>query len=153
MIAIPDLKKLENYYDINQTHANWSFWASLCSVVAGLTTLLIGVFLVYSKNASEAGVVTTVAGVLTEFIAAGFFYLYNKNLKQLNLFYEKLVKLQDTMLAIELVNQLPENIRMNMLETTISMLLTRNEPKSNMSPELIKAYTEAIQSRERTRPS
>jgi hypothetical protein len=82
--------------------------------------------------------------VLTQLIGAGFFYLYSRNIKQLNVFYEKLVKHQDTMYAIGLVGHLPEARRAQAFETVIATLLTRNEPKSPMSPELAKVITDAM---------
>jgi hypothetical protein len=80
----------------------------------------------------------------TQFIGAGFFYLYSKNLTQLNVFYQQLVKYQDTMYAIGLVSHIPEARRAPTYETIIATLLTRNEPKTEMSPELVRAYAEAM---------
>ena len=46
------------------------------------------------------------------------------------------------------VHQLPEDRRPDVIETVISMLLTRNEPKSApMSPELAKVITDAMQAK------
>ena len=147
-LATPDeIQKLQRYYEINLNHARWSFWASLVSVAVGLAVLLFGVFMLYTQETHEAGVTATVAGVLSEFISATFFYLYNKNLKQLNFFYEKLIKFQDTYWAMGLVNHLPEEKRPEMWVTIISNLIMRNEPRSEMSPELVRAYTEAMQSK------
>ena len=85
------------------------------------------------------------AGVISEFLSATFFYLYNKNLKQLNFFYEKLIKFQDTYWAIALANGLPEDKKAAMIEIIITNLIVRNEPKKEMSPELVRAYSEAMQ--------
>jgi len=144
-MPIPDeIQKLQEYYEVNLDHARWSFWAALGSVVVGLIVLLVGVYMLYTKSGIEAGVTATVAGVLSEFISATFFYLYNKNLKQLNLFYEKLIKFQDTYWAMGLVNHLPESERAGMWKVIITKLITRNEPPAEMSPELVRAYGEAM---------
>lgn len=145
MVIPIELEKLQKYYEINLTHARWSFWASLGSVIVGLVTLLFGVFMLYVKESLQAGVIATVAGVTSEFLSATFFYLYNKNLKQLNFFYEKLIKFQDTYWAMELANSLPEDKKAAMLEIIISNLVMRNEPRTEMSPELVRAYGEAMQ--------
>lgn len=147
-MAIPDeIQKLQSYYEVNLSHARWSFWASLSSVIIGMITLLAGIYLLYVKEAPETGIVATTAGVLSEFISATFFYLYNKNLKQLNYFYEKLIKFQDTYLAMGLINHLPEKERPEMFKAVISNLIIRNEPRTEMSPELVRAYAEAMRSR------
>lgn len=147
MTTPDEIQKLQRYYEINLNHARWSFWASLLSVAIGMIVLLVGVFMLYAHETSGAGIIATVAGVLSEFISATFFYLYNKNLQQLNFFYEKLIKFQDTYWAMGLVNHLPEDRRSDMWVTIISNLIMRNEPKSEMSPELVRAYAEAMQSR------
>jgi hypothetical protein len=146
-MATPDeITRLQRYYEINLDHARWSFWASLGSVIVGMIALLGGIFLLYTQESSRDGAIATVAGVLSEFISATFFYLYNKNLKQLNFFYEKLIKFQDTYWAMGLVNHLPEEERPQMWVTIITNLIMRNEPRSEMSPELVRAYSEAMQS-------
>jgi hypothetical protein len=113
-------------------------------VIVGLIVLLFGVHMLYTKTGIEAGVTAKVAGILSEFISATFFYLYNKNLKQLNLFYEKLIKFQDTYWAMGLVNHLAESERASMWKVIITKLMTRNEPQTEMSPELVRVYSEAM---------
>jgi hypothetical protein len=135
---------LERYYRVNQLHLQWSFWLSLAALVVGLCALLAGVALVFRGQDALVTSITTIGGVLTQFIGAGFFFLYSRNLKQLNIFNEQLVKLQDTNYAIGFVQHLPEDRRAQTFETIISMLITRNEPKSPMTPELVRAYADAM---------
>lgn len=45
-------------------------------------------------------------GIITDFIAATYFYLYKKSIEQLNMYFKELIKIQDTMLAIELCNKI-----------------------------------------------
>ena len=142
-----EIKKLQRYYEINLNHARWSFWASLVSVGVGLVAILVGISMLYTRESLDAGITATAAGVLSEFISATFFYLYNKNLKQLNFFYEKLIKFQDTYWAMGLVGKLPDEKQADMWVTIISNLIMRNEPKTEMSPELVRAYSEARKSK------
>ena len=140
--------KLDAYYALNRLHLQFSFWTSLAALVTGMVLLVIGVALIFRGNTAVAGQLAAIGGVLTQFIGAGFFLLYSKNLRQLNVFYDKLIRHQDTMYAMGLtLHQLPEQRRPEMLETVISMLLTRNEPQSPMSPELAKVLTEGMQAR------
>ena len=141
-------KKLDAYYSLNRLHLQLSFWASLAALLTGLVILVVGISIIFKGSAGLSGQLVTIGGVLTQFIGAGFFFLYSKNLKQLNVFYDKLIRHQDTMYAMGLtMHQLPEDRRPEMLETVISMLLTRNDPKSPMSPELAKVLTDAMQAR------
>jgi hypothetical protein len=141
-------ERLESYYALNVQHLRWSFWASLAALVVGLVALLFGIALLYLGTPGIGPGLVTVGGVVSQFIGAGFFVLYSRNLKQLNVFYEKLVKHQDTMYAIGLVNHLPENMRPDQFKTVIATLLTRNEPKQPMSPELAKVFTDAMRARD-----
>lgn len=141
-------KRLDGYYSLNRLHLQFSFWASLAALLTGLVILVVGIALIFKGDAGLSGQLLTIGGVLTQFIGAGFFFLYSKNLKQLNVFYDKLIRHQDTMYAMGLtMHQLPEDRRSEMLETVISMLLTRNETKSPMSPELAKVLTDAMQAK------
>jgi hypothetical protein len=140
--------KLDSYYRLNRLHLQLSFWASLGALATGLVILVMGIRLIFDGAPGLTGQLVTIGGVLTQFIGAGFFLLYSKNLKQLNVFYDKLIRHQDTMYAMGLtMHQLPEDRRPDMLETVISTLLTRNEPKSPMSPETAKVLTDAMQAR------
>jgi hypothetical protein len=142
-------ERLDSYYGLNRLHLQFSFWASLAALIFGMVVLVIGIFLLFNGFGSASGQLVTIGGVLTQFIGAGFFYLYSKNLKQLNVFYDKLIRHQDTTFAMGLaVHQLPEERRSDVIETVISMLLTRNEPKSEpMSPELAKVYADVMQAK------
>lgn len=136
---------LEHYYEINKQHLQWSFWASLGELVVGLLVLAVGVEMALSGITSVHATLTTAGGVLTQFIGVGFFYLYSKNLRQSNTFFERLVKNEDTTAAIRLIDDLPEKNRLDATEKLVYALIMRNEPKSEVSPELITALAKAKQ--------
>ena len=142
-------ERLDSYYTLNRLHLQFSFWASLAALITGLVILVVGICLLFNGFNGMSGQLVTVGGVLTQFIGAGFFFLYSKNLKQLNVFYDKLIRHQDTTYAMGLaIHQLPEDRRPDIIETVILKLLTRNEPQSEpMSPELAKVYADAMQAR------
>lgn len=98
------LNHINEYYTINKGQAKKSFTLSVFAIVLGLLTIVLGIWLYYFtiEPRFEISVLTTTAGVLVEFIGGAYFYMYNKSTKQLNFFYEKLVMMQDTMLAIKL---------------------------------------------------
>lgn len=98
-------------------------------------------FLAAQSRITES-VITAVAGVLSEFISAMFFYIHNKNIGQVDACIQKLVKLQDTQLAIELVDKMPENNRAYMYMNIINVLILRNEPSKEISPDLVRALGE-----------
>lgn len=133
-------EQLDLYYTLNLTHLKLSFWASLIALFSGLVILLCGTFLVINGNTGLATQLSVIGGVLTEFIGAGFFMLYGKNLKQLNVFYEKLIKHQDTLYSIGLAREVPETERTHLLQAIIGSLLSRGEPPTN--PDVLKSIIE-----------
>ena len=134
------IDQLEKYYDLNIRHLQWSFWSSLGALITGLIALLIGVYMIITGDIGLATQLSIVGGVLTQFIGAGFFFLYNKNLKQLNVFYDKLIKHKDTLYAISLSNQLDDANKTSSQIAIIGSLLSRGEPAT--PPEVLKAIIE-----------
>jgi hypothetical protein len=134
------LEQLNQYYNLNLGHLRWSFWCSLGALGVGLCALLTGVALLFAGRESIGPYLTVIAGVLTEFVGAGFFALYNKNLKLLNVFYDKLIKHKDTVFAISLANQFPEPEKLGLYSAIVGSLLSRGEPA--MPTEVLKAIVE-----------
>lgn len=137
---------IDAYYTTNQTHVKWSFWASLTALIIGLFILIIGIGLTLAGSSSAVSTTTAAAGVLTQFISSGFFFIYSKNLKQLNVFYEKLIRNQETLFAFGLLGHIPEAERPGAIQGIIGALLSRNGPSTEITPELIKALADAKQS-------
>jgi hypothetical protein len=134
---------VDAYYKTNQAHVAWSFWASLVALVVGLTVLVVGVGLALSGSSVPIAITTTSAGIITQFISAGFFYLYNKNLKQLNVFYQDLVKNQDMFFALSLVGYIRESERPDVAQGLIGRIISRGSPSTEITPELIRAMAES----------
>ncbi len=133
-------EQLDHYYNLNIKHLKLSFAASIIALLLGLSVLLIGAVLVIGGRTGLSAQLSIIGGVLTEFIGAGFFILYGKNLVQLNIFYEKLIKHKDTLYAIGLAREVPEESRTNVLMAIIGNLLSRGEPQT--PPEVLKAIIE-----------
>ena len=137
------LNQLTEYYTINKGQAKSSFRASMGAMVVGLLTILVGIWIFYSNPGGDVkvAVIAGIAGILAEFIAGAYFYLYNRSLTQLNYFYDKLTSVQDTMLAIKLCETLPEPRATATREKLIEVLMTPGRiaaPQAPSSPSLAK---------------
>jgi len=130
--------QLEQYYKLNVQHLRWSFGSSLAALFAGLCALLVGIGMVVAGDRGLASQLAVIGGVLTQFIGAGFFFLYSRNLRQLNVFYDKLIKHQDTLYAISLANSIPEPNKSSAVQAVIGSLLSRGEPP--FPPEVLAAF-------------
>lgn len=139
----PFIVNLRRFYEGAQFQHKVSFWASIAAAAMGFLAILLAflVFILAPGNLAESAVIA-VAGTLSEFIAAAFFYIHNKNIGQLDACVQKLVKLQDTQLAIELVEKMPESNRAYMYMSIINILVLRNEPQKEISADLVRALRE-----------
>ncbi|MBK1719576.1 TRADD-N-associated membrane domain-containing protein [Thiocystis violacea] len=132
---------IDEYYHLNIQHLRWSFWSSIVALFVGLGALVAGIFLVLRGDANMASQLTVIAGVLTQFIGVGFFYLYRRNLKLLSILFEKLIKHRDTLFAIQLTREMPEDERFSGLKALIGNLLSRGEPPTD--PTVLKAIIDS----------
>lgn len=122
------LNQLNEYYTINKAQARSSFRFSIFSIVIGLITILVGVWLNYFGNKNiELIFITGISGIILEFIGGAYFFMYKKSLEQVNFFFGQLIKIQDTMLSINLANNISdENKKVEMHEKIIVSLLERS---------------------------
>src|SRR6218665_1627407 len=122
------LNQVNEYYTINKSQARSSFRFSIFAIVIGLLTILIGIWLYYIGNSNiKLGYITGISGTILEFIGAAYFFMYKKSLDQVNFFFGQLIKIQDTMLSINLANNITATTKKTeMQEKIIESLLERN---------------------------
>jgi len=97
-----NLTNMEQYYLLVRTQSDKSYKLTQLCAAAGFCVLITGILFSLVKGASSSTTIITISsGVLIEFISAVFFYIYNKTVAQLNTYHEKLISVQDTMLALK----------------------------------------------------
>jgi hypothetical protein len=123
------LNQITEYYTINKGQARKSFTFSVFAVISGLLTLIGGIWLFYfgATPNLQLTALTGIGGLLLQFIGGASFYIYNKSLEQLNYFFDKLIRVQDTMLSIQLCNDISDPSRRDVIrERLILQILTRH---------------------------
>lgn len=122
------LNQLNEYYTINKDQARRSFHFSLFAIIIGLVTIIAGIWLHFLGIAKiELVYITGASGIILEFIGGAYFFMYNKSLEQVNLFFGQLIKIQDTMLSINLAENISDNNKkIEMSEKIITSLLERS---------------------------
>jgi MFS family permease len=122
------LNQLNEYYTINKGQARSSFRFSIFSIVVGLITIVTGIwFFYFGRSNIELTFITGISGVLLEFIGGAYFFMYKKSLEQVNFFFGQLIKIQDTMLAINLANNIEDKEKRTVLtDKIITSLLERS---------------------------
>ncbi|WP_437261301.1 TRADD-N-associated membrane domain-containing protein [Bacillus thuringiensis] len=122
-----NLNQTTEYYTINKSQAKQSFRASIFAIIIGLTTLVVGIWFMFYKENITMATISAISSVLLEAIGGMYFYVYKKSLEQLNFFYDKLEKTQDTMVAIELTNNISDDAKkMELQEKVILNLIERS---------------------------
>ena len=124
-----NLNQLSEYYTINKSQARNSFRFSVFAVIAGLSTIIAGVWFFYLQETPNVSltIISGISGTMIQFIGAAYFYLYRKSLDQLNFFFSQLVKMQDTMLSVKLCEEVtPQEKQIELREKVIITLLERS---------------------------
>ncbi len=101
---------LEKYYLQTQQQGDKSFYLCLFAAIVGLVIITAGIVLMFLGKINPA-YVTTAAGVLSEFVAEVFFYLYNKTMASMAEYHQKLVITQNIALALKITGELPQEDR------------------------------------------
>lgn len=101
-------KYLDEYYLQTRDQAKKGFWVTVLVSVIGACIVAVGIAAMFLGKTTPA-YVTTASGILTEFIAAVFFYLYNKTISSMNNYHNKLVLSQNISIALKIAESLPED--------------------------------------------
>lgn len=105
------LGAIRDYYKINKEQARSTFAVSVIAMSAGLLVLVFGIILFYLYGSSGLGMssITIISSAFLNIIGGAYFYLYKESISRLNDFHDKLVKLQATMLAATLCDQIADD--------------------------------------------
>jgi hypothetical protein len=98
-ILLMNTSALEEYITQTRLQAEQSFQLTKIVATAGFGLLVVGITLgIYSafldRQGLDAAYLTSMAGIIIEFMSGVYFYLYNKTLQQLNLFHDKMISLE-----------------------------------------------------------
>jgi len=102
-----DLKRLNEYYLINQSQARSSFRWAIFSMILGLGTIITGIWIFYFQPGQPdkfmAGL-STAAGCVVNVISGLFLYLHSKIQERSLHYYQQLAASQKLAMAIRLVD-------------------------------------------------
>ncbi len=92
------LNQLTEYYVINKSQARSSFRSSITFISLGFVIIALGIgnFYINPQSNLLLTAISSISGVILQFIGGTSFVVYRKSLEQLNYFFDQLVKMQDT---------------------------------------------------------
>ena len=115
-------KYLDQYYLQTREQAQRGFFVTVCVAIFGALLIGIGIFAMFLKLV-QPSVITCAAGVVTEFIAAIFFYLYNRTISSMSKYHNKLVLSQNISIALKIADSLPEQDKVKTKDLIVTELL------------------------------
>lgn len=123
-----NFKYLDQYYLQTQEQADKSFWISAIAGIIGFCVMILGVILMFINPTNfQPAYVTTASGVITEFIAAVFFYLYNKTILEMSKYHQKLVITQNISLALKTADALKDSKEQVLEKIILSLIADVNK--------------------------
>jgi hypothetical protein len=129
-----NFRYIEQYYLQTREQADKSFNLSAAVATVGFLTVIAGIVLMY-RGMTQPAYITAASGVLTEFIGAVFFYLYNRTILKMGEYHKKLVLTQNISLALKISENLgpPDKTQALMqlidrLSQDVNYLLVAEEP-------------------------
>lgn len=102
-----NFKYLDQYYMQTQQQAYKSFSMCVGAAIVGFAVIIVGLVMMFvNPDKVQLAYVTTGAGIISEFIAAVFFYLYNRTVVKMSQYHQKLVITQNISLALKTADEL-----------------------------------------------
>jgi len=133
-----NVKNLGDYYGLVRLHNDKSFSISVGAGVVGFVLIAAAIGLALFSNAGQKlpTAISAGSGVITEFIGAVFFYLYNRSVREMRDYFDSLLTVQNILLSLKLVNDTrDEREKVKMVGMMLSYLVGRKtlEAKSLLS--------------------
>lgn len=115
-------KYLDQYYSQTKKQAEKGFYITVAISIFGALLIGVGVTVMFIGK-TEPSYVTCASGVITEFISAVFFYLYNKTITSMKNYHNKLVLSHNISIALKVSDSLPNNEKIKTKNMIITELL------------------------------
>ncbi len=113
---------LNQYYQQTREHAQRGFMVTVGVAIFGALLICAGIVAMFFGPVSPS-YITCASGVITEFIAAVFFYLYNRTVSSMSNYHDKLVLSQNISIALRVAESLPSEDRATAKNAIIRELL------------------------------
>ncbi len=120
-----NFKYTDKYYSQTQEQADKSFKLAAFASISSFIIIIFGITQIYKSDINTSSYLTTIAGVLTSFVSAIFFYLYNQTVQKMSNYHKKLVLSQNINLALKLAQGIKDEVaKTEAIKTLIDRLTT-----------------------------
>lgn len=102
--------KLENYLNRNLSQIQWIFIWTVITMIAGFIILGYGIMKAYEPTSQfNATIVTTICGILVEFIGATFLVIYKSTMEQAKDFVNVLERINAVGMSVQILDSISED--------------------------------------------
>ena len=103
-----NLIELKEFYTLSKQQARWSFYMAL--IMSFLGFVLFAIEIVASHfGGKDVNFYSALAGAIVEVIAGLFFFVYNRSMKRINIFFGSLLDTQRYLSSVQLVDKIQNN--------------------------------------------
>jgi hypothetical protein len=132
-----NVENLGDYYSLVKFHTSNSFRAAIAAGAIGFVFIVMGLALglVRDSNTQTVAIVSTAAGIITNFISAIFFYLYNRTVQQLKSYHDSLLNVQNILLSFKIIGDVQSvDTKAAMMSNMISFLIGQKYSSEGSPP-------------------
>lgn len=125
-LMLKNVKELRQYYIISKQQATRSFSSAILMSIVGVVIYFIGIFAVIILKADIA-IITIIAGTVVELVSGLSFWLYSQSTKQLNIYHKRLTSTEKYLMAIQMIDKVPEERKYEEYRNVINYILNDNQ--------------------------
>jgi hypothetical protein len=127
-LLLINVASLESYVAQTRVQAEQSFRWSKAVAVIGFLIIAVGVSVAIYTSAGgairiEAAYLASLSGVVVEFVAGVFFYLYNRTLQQINVFHQRLADSQQLSISLIANSLIGDEVRRDQARAELARVL------------------------------
>jgi hypothetical protein len=138
--AVYGRKALNAYYLMGQNQARLSFYVGVAAMIFGFVFLLAGLFVQiidvgqvpYLRKDSNVEVVTVGGGLIIEFIAATFLWIYRAAIVQLTVYYKRQMLVHSALIAVAVSAKMTDQSQVALLRIIDTMITPYWEDSTSM---------------------
>lgn len=130
-----NVENLGEYYTLVKIHTRNSFRASLAAGIVGFAFVFGGVIVALNNNDNQTvGLISATAGILINFIASVFFYLYNRTVRQLKEYHDSLLDVQNILLSFKIIEDIKDDATKAEMTTNVVKFLIARKSTDERKP-------------------
>lgn len=117
------LQQTKSYYKNNRIQMTIIFVCAIISCFVGLTVLMISIFY-FNDKAQTIGIIS---GTAVSFISGTFFWIYKQCNKQVQHYFNELIKIQNIFIAMELIKECNDKTKNQNINKIIDKLINTSD--------------------------